>query len=123
MKKKIVLPLMLCMVLGVIFLIANHVPQRLVDDLLYDNYNHYLPCERLPKSSEIKQVLLQNADAVAQLHAISHDVDIQLGGTRCPGTDYADIVIYYPGHSQRVEIEGILGGKTFFGIPVRWRNR
>jgi hypothetical protein len=32
------------------------------------------------------------------------------------------VVIYYPGHSQRVEIERILGGKTFFGLPARWRN-
>ena len=49
------------------------------------------------------------------------DVDIQIDEMLCPGTHRADLIISYPGHSQRIEIERLPGGKSFFGLPVRWR--
>lgn len=109
-------------VLGLVLLFVAHVPQRLADDLLYDNYNHYLPCERLPPATEIERGLAENAAVIDKIRAVSPDVDIQIDEMICHGTDHTDLIISYPGHSQRVEIERILGGKTFFGLPVRWRN-
>jgi hypothetical protein len=49
-------------------------------------------------------------------------VMVSLGdyGVTCPGK--ADILIQYPSHQSRLEIEAILGGKTFFGIPCRFQN-
>lgn len=109
-------------ILGLIFLFAAHVPQRLVDDLIYDNYNHYLPCERLPQAVEVEQALAEHAATVDQIRALSPNVDVQIGASQCSATKRADLIIFYPGHAQRVEIERILGGKTFFGLPVRWQN-
>lgn len=108
------------LVLGLLY--AAHIPQRLVDEVLYDNYNHYLPCERLPQKVEIEQALVEHAIIVDQIRSVSTGVNIQIDEMLCSGTARADLVISYPGHTQRVEIERLLGGKTFFGLPVRWRN-
>ncbi len=108
------------LVLALVLLFAARVPQRLVDDLIYDNYHHYLPCEQLLTTAEIERALAEHAAIVDQIRAVGTDTDIQMDDeVRCPGTDHADLIIYYPSHSQRQQIEQILGGKTFFGLPVR----
>jgi hypothetical protein len=53
---------------------------------------------------------------------VSLDVEIQIDTEECPGQDWADLIVSYPGHAQRVEIEKMLGGKTFYGNPMCWRN-
>ena len=52
-SKKVLLIVILAVLLllaGVMLLGAaqQHWLQRVVDEVLYDNYNHYLPCEKLP---------------------------------------------------------------------------
>jgi hypothetical protein len=37
-------------------------------------------------------------------------------------SDRADIVISYATHQDRLAIEEIMGGDTFFGVPYRLRN-
>lgn len=123
MRKRILVfaaGILVILVLGLLY--AAHIPQRLVDEVLYDNYNHYLPCEHLPQKIEIEQGFVEHAIIVAQIRSIFPDVNIQIDEMLCPGTDRADLIISYPGHSQRMQIEQLLGDKTFFGLPVRWRN-
>lgn len=110
------------LILGAAFLIMFHIPQHLVDDVLYDNYNHYLPCSSLPQTAEIERALKEHAATTDRIRAISADIEVQIDTEKCPGQDRADLLISYANHSQRVEIERILGAKTFFGIPTRWRN-
>jgi hypothetical protein len=45
---------------------------------------------------------------------------LEVDDASCPGR--ADIVIYYPSHRNRLAIEEIIGGDTFFGVPYRLRN-
>ena len=119
-KRAILLAAGSVVILGLAILFITHVPQRLVDDLLYDNYNHYRSCEQLPLAAEVEKILADHADMVDQIKVISGEMSIEKRA--CGGAEHADIVIYYPGHAQRMQIEQLLGGKTFFGIPARWIN-
>ena len=110
------------LMVGLVFLFQSHLIQRILSDVVYDNYDHYLPCERLPLVAEVEAVVADHAGTVNQIQAVAPDVRFSLEKQICGGADHTDIVIYYPAHSHREQIEKILGGKTFFGIPVRWIN-
>ena len=121
----IVIFAVLMLLAGFVLVVAaqQHWLQRVVDDVLYDNYNHYLPCEKLPDLAQVQEVLSEHGEVIEQLEQLRPgSVVIELAdlADTCPGK--ADIVIYYPSHQIRLEIESVLGGKTFFGIPSRWRN-
>ena len=107
---------------GLFFLYQSHAIQRIISDVVYDNYDHYLPCERLPLAAEVEAVVAAHAGTVNQIKAVSLDGQFNVEKQSCGGAEHADIVIYYPTHAQREQIEEILGGKTFFGIPARWIN-
>ena len=38
--------------------------RALIDDVVYDNRNHYLPCEQLPSTAEVTRVMEEHQDAV-----------------------------------------------------------
>lgn len=101
----------------------THFIKHATDDWLYDNYNHYLPCEKLPTLLEVEETMQQNQDTLRRIEEVSPG-NVMLSLYRyaddCNGK--ADILIQYPSHEIRLTIEQILGGKTFFGIPCRWRN-
>jgi hypothetical protein len=95
--------------------------RRMIDDLVYDNKNHYLSCEKLPTEAEVRKIVQEHLDVV---HAIEQ-VDAGFVGVEihpsCAGK--ADLLIWYASHENRVEIERIIGGDTFFGIPYQLNNR
>jgi hypothetical protein len=94
---------------------------RLYDNLVLDNRNHYLPCEKLPSRTEVEQVLEQHQDAVFKILAVNPGlVGVEVQDV-CPGR--ADIVIWYASHANRLAIEKIISGETFFGVPYRLENR
>ena len=92
-----------------------------VDDLVYDNKNHYLPCEKLPTETEVKKIVQEHQDvvqAIEQVHPGFVSVEIH---PACAGK--ADLLIWYDSHENRLEIERMISGDTFFGIPYRLHNR
>jgi hypothetical protein len=98
------------------------IARRFYDNLLMDNWNHYLPCEELPAESEVNAIIQQHQDIILiieQVHPglVGVDVDTSI----CPGK--ADVMIWYASHQDRLEIEAILAGETFFGVPIRLQNR
>jgi len=100
----------------------THTLRHFMDDVLYDNWNHYLPCEKLPGAGQVEQVLHEHAgvlEAIAAVHPGHAGVDVDT--MSCPGK--ADLVIWYGSHRDRLEIERILGGETFYGVPYRLNNR
>ena len=121
-KKTMIWLASLLLLIGLVALYQTHVIQRIVDDVLYDNYNHYVPCNRLPLAAEVEKVVADHSAVVDQIQAISPDVQVKVVKQTCDSADHADIAIYYPGHTQREQIELLLGGKTFFGVPARWIN-
>jgi hypothetical protein len=76
----------------------------------------------LPLAAEVEKVIADQRAVVDQIQAISPDVQVKIVKQTCDSSDHADIVIYYPGHAQREQIELLLGGKTFNGVPTRWIN-
>ena len=106
-----------------VFLVRGHVLARLYNDLVLDNRDHFLPCERLPTSAEVYRVAEEHQDtveAIKEVHPGFVFVEIDDWSWSCSGR--ADIVISYASHQDRLAIEKIIGGDTFFGVPYRLRN-
>jgi hypothetical protein len=104
-----------------VLLVKGHVLGRLYNDLVLDNRDHFLPCERLPTSAEVSRVLVEHQDTVEAIEGVHPGfIFVELDDWSCPGR--ADIVISYASHQDRLAIEKIIGGDTFFGVPYRLRN-
>ncbi len=95
--------------------------RRWIDDVIYDNRNHYLPCERLPSVYETERVIQEHQDVIRQIEQVNPGfVGVEIDH---PCQSHADIVFWYASHQDRLAIEDIIGGITFFGIPYRLQNR
>ena len=104
-----------------VFLVKGHVLGRLYNDLVLDNRDHFLPCDRLPTSAEVSRVLEEHQDTVEAIKEVNPGfVFVEVDDWTCAGR--ADIVISYATHRDRLAIEKIIGGDTFFGVPYRLRN-
>jgi hypothetical protein len=105
-----------------VFVTQTRMLQRAVDDLLYDNKNHYLPCDELPAAAEVNAIFQAHHDRIAAIELVNPGlVGVEIDSTTCPGK--ADLLIWYASHADRLEIEKIIGGDTFFGVPYRLQNR
>lgn len=122
--KKITLALVcISLLLGAALLEGQLHPLRhWLDDVLYDNWNHYLPCAQLPSVEAVEDVLQKHPETVHLIEAVNPGlVGVEMGGNKCPGK--ADLLIWYASHHDRLEIERILGESSFFGVPIRLANR
>ena len=101
--------------------IQTKVVRRWVDDVLYDNRNHYFPCEQLPSASEVERIIGEHQDIIQQIEAVNPGfVGIEVN--TC-GEVNADITFWYASHKDRITIEQIIGSDTFFGVPYNLHNR
>ena len=140
---KIVLLLLVMLILEMQF----HLIGKTVDNLVYDNKNHYIACKNLPKITVIEATIQAHEDVakkiIKEVGRKYHKSEVipqwQEGGiltdgtdihvsfsyslpSECEGTGRGDILITYPTHKDRVQIEQIINSDTFFGIPYRLRN-
>jgi hypothetical protein len=121
-KYKFVLALLGCLI--VIFIVESQtkVLHRFYDNILYDNQSHYLPCSKLPTEEFVYKVISAHQDAMDAILAVdSGNVGYDVDTTNCPGK--ADLIIWYASHQDRLEIQKILIGSDYYGIPVRLQNR
>jgi len=96
--------------------------QRSYDHFIMDNRNHYLPCQALPTRIEVERIIEQHSDVIQQIQQVDQGfVGVEIDSITCEGK--ADLLIWYGTHEQRIAIEKIIGGDTFFGIPYRLQNR
>lgn len=96
--------------------------RRAYDRFILDNQNHYLTCADLPTKNEVEMTVEGHKDVVQRIQQVAPgSVGVEIDSLTCEGK--ADLVIWYGNHEQRVAIERILGGDTFFGIPYRLQNR
>jgi len=96
--------------------------QGAYDNFVLDNRNHYLSCQELPTKLEVEKALEQHKDVVRNIEQIAPGfVGVEIGSLSCEGK--ADLLIWYGTHRQRLTIEKIVDGDTFFGIPYRLQNR
>ena len=96
--------------------------QRGYDNFVMDNRNHYLSCEELPTKLEVERILEGHKDVVQKIEQIAPGfIGVEIDSLSCEGK--ADLLIWYGTHQQRLTIEQIIDGDTFFGIPYRLQNR
>jgi Holliday junction resolvasome RuvABC endonuclease subunit len=122
--KKIVLPLVILIAcLGVIAIESQiKIVHRIYDNFVLDNKNHYLPCEELPTEADVSRIVEQHRDKIRAIEQVNPGfVGVEIDTFTCPGQ--ADLVIWYASHQNRLAIEEIIGGDTFFGVPYRLQNR
>lgn len=125
MRKRISI-ILFCVILVTIalFLIENETKflRHTVDNVLYDNYRHYLTCDKLPVLSIVTEKVAEKEATINQIISIDkNSVSFEVDSTSCPGK--GSIVISYPSHAIRMQIEEILDGTTFFGIPLTLINQ
>jgi len=101
--------------------IQTKVVRRWVDDVLYDNRNHYFPCEQLPSASEVERIIGERQDIIHQIEAVNPGF-VEIEVNTC-GEGNADITFWYASHKDRITIEQIIGSDTFFGVPYNLHNR
>ena len=94
------------------------------NNVVLDNYDHWLTCSELPTLEQIEAIMTRNEDALEQIRAVDSagrpSVQLEVDRSTCEGR--GDLIIWYGGHAHREQIEEILGDHTFFGVPVRLRN-
>jgi hypothetical protein len=96
--------------------------RRTYDEIVLDNRNHYLSCEQLPAEAEVRQVMDGHQDVIKKIEQINPGfVGVEMETSICPGK--ADILFWYGTHEDRLLIEDIIAGETFYGIPYRLENR
>ena len=116
-----VLILVLCMGI-LIFESQTKILRKMYDETILDNRDHYLSCEELPIEAEVRQVMEAHQDVIARIEQINPGfVGVEMDTSICPGK--ADIVFWYGTHDDRLLIEAIIAGDTFYGIPYRLVNQ
>jgi hypothetical protein len=98
------------------------VVRRVIDDVVYDNRDHYLPCEKLPTEPIVREVVAAHQGTIWQIEQVNPGlVGVEIGASTCTGK--ADLLIWYASHQNRQAIEGIIAGETFYGFRYRLQNR
>lgn len=125
-SKKIITSLLISVLVFCLASIAietrTKIIRRFYDNVVMDNWNHYLPCEELPSETEVNAILLQHLDMIQKIEQVRPGlVGVEVDTSICPGK--ADMLIWYASHKNRLEIEAILAGETFFEVPIRLQNR
>ena len=96
--------------------------RRWVDNVLYDNWYHYLPCEQLPPASEVEKIIQVHQDVIQNIEAVNPGL-VGVEVNPCGAGQNADITFWYASHKDRLAIEQIIGSDTFFGVPYNLNNR
>ena len=95
---------------------------RTYDEIILDNLNHYLPCEQLPSEAEVSQIMEDHQDLIKKVEQIHPGfVGVEMDNWTCPGR--ADIIFWYGTHEERLRVEDLIAGETFYGVPYRLENR
>ena len=122
-NRKAALIIILALVLVILVLLesSTHFVHRIIDDVLYDNYQHYLQCEDLPEITAVENAVTEHQETIREIESLAEgQVTVNVDASSCPGR--GSIVIYFPSHTVREQIEDILGGRSFYGIPVTLIN-
>jgi len=122
-NKKSLIVLMLIAILAIAFVgwrFETNIT-HLLNDVILDNKDHFLSCEELPPSSEVTRIVEQHQETIKRIEKVSPGaIYVVIDSHTCPGK--ADIMFNYNSHRERVAIEAIIDGETFFGVPYRLRN-
>ena len=69
----------------------TEVLRRTIDNFIYDNENHYLPCAKLPTEAEVIAIVQQHQDIIQAIEQVNPGlVGVDIETSTCPGK--ADLV-------------------------------
>lgn len=121
-RSKIILALLAVIVIAVASEPFTHFFHRIADNLIYNNYHHYLPCSSLPELAEVEKIVAQHNEVIEEIKNLNpENIEVMIDSMTCPGK--ASIIIYYSTREESSKIEEILPDKTFFGVPISMINR
>jgi vancomycin permeability regulator SanA len=122
------------------------------ENIVLDNVEHHLSCDQLPTREETNKIVQVHRDSIEKIIRESagpyhknedvpifwdeenmsvYDEDPQKGfyisaswgaAKNCENMNRAELLIAYPGHTERLIIQNIINSSTFFGIPYRLMN-
>ena len=96
--------------------------RKAFDEMIFDNSNHYLSCEQLPSEAEVRRMVEAHQADIQKIEQVNSGfVGVEMDASTCPGK--ADILVWYGTHQDRILIEDIIAGDTFYGVPYRLQNR
>jgi len=95
--------------------------RRLYVDAVLDGRHHFLSCDQLPTEAEVREIVNRHQPVIERIERVNPGrIYVIIDTLCCPGK--ADLLIMYPSHADRAEIEKIINAPTFFGVPHRLRN-
>lgn len=113
--------LVACVGIAMFACVKTNALRHAYNELVLDNKDHFLSCDELPPVAEVERVVQEHQDVIEKIEQVNPgQIFVDVDTTTCPGK--ADLVISYPTHQNRLEIERIIGGDRFFGVPYRLRN-
>jgi hypothetical protein len=89
-------------------------------DVALDSRETKVPCGQRPSVAEARRVLGEQRELVRQIEAVDPSVLVTVEESVCPGR--GTLVVFYGAHRHREQIERLIGGDTFLGIPYSLRN-
>ena len=115
------LTLILCVGICILESQTNFI-RKTYDQIVLDDRNHYLSCDQLPTAAAVKHVMEAHQDVIKKIEQVHPgSVGVEMDTSICPGK--ADILFWYGTHQDRLLIEELIAGETFYGIPYRLQNR
>lgn len=119
--RKTVLLLIILGILGAIILESQtHILQKTIVDRIYDNRGHYLSCEELPALADVERIVAEKHSLIQAIEQVNPGFIFVTINSPCPRK--GELIFEYPSHQNRLQIEELIGGETFFGIPYRMIN-
>jgi len=72
-NRKAALIIILALVLVILVLLesSTHFVHRIIDDVLYDNYHHYLQCEDLPEIAAVENAVTEHQDNIREIESLA----------------------------------------------------
>lgn len=118
-----ILSIVLMICLGILIVeTQTKITRQWIDNVIYDNRNHYLSCKRLPLLPEVENIIQEHQDVIQQIEAVNPGL-VGIEVNTCGAGQHADITFWYASHQDRIAIEQIIGSDTFFGVPYNLSNR
>jgi hypothetical protein len=89
-------------------------------EVVLDSQEVQVPCDQRPSAAEARRVLAEQGELVRRIEAVDGSVLVTVDESTCVGR--GTLVFFYGAHRHREQIERLIGGDTFFGIPYSLRN-
>jgi hypothetical protein len=107
-------------VLGAVAVVASPRLEGWWTDVVLDSREAQVPCGQRPSAAEARRVLAERRELVRRIEAVDPSVLVTVDESVCAGR--GTLVVFYGAHRHREQIERLIGGDSFFGIPYALRN-